>query len=535
MKTYIKFVISGGTAGTADLILLYVLTDIVGLWYLISATIAFVVAFLISFFLQKFWTFRDNRRTIIYKQLSLYLVVGLTNLSINGAAMYLLVDKFGIWYMLAQVISSGFLAFINFLVYKFIIFKKCKEEIKNKNNEYDNNLKILIATGIFPPDLGGPATMLEALIYSLEKQDIKVKVITYSDSKLNSGNKIIKINRKQNSLKKLIKYFLKMRKLSTWADIIYATDTYSVGYFAYLIKKITGKKYIIRFAGDSAWETAVSKGWTDDYIVDFQKKVYNKEIEKLKERRKKIIVNADKIIAVSKFIGDIAETIGASKDKVKVIYNSMDFMKNTEVSDREVIKIKNKYGQNSKIIITSCRLTSWKGVDGIIKIMPELVKNIGKVNFLVLGDGPELDNLKALSSKLDLRNNVYFLGRLPEEETYKYFKAADLYILNTNYEAMSHALLNVMRYETPIITTNIGGNPEVIENNKEGILINYNNKEELLRAAKKILSNPEWAKQLALNANKKLEKFNWIENIDSTVKLLNDVNYEKSSTNKSSL
>jgi len=74
-----------------------------------------------------------------------------------------------------------------------------------------------------------------------------------------------------------LKYFYQLLFLASWAEVIYVTDLYSVGYFAYLINKIFGKKYLIRFAGDSAWETAVANGQTDDNLSVFQKKIYNKK------------------------------------------------------------------------------------------------------------------------------------------------------------------------------------------------------------------------------------------------------------------
>ncbi|MFH1583342.1 MAG: glycosyltransferase, partial [Candidatus Falkowbacteria bacterium] len=192
--------------------------------------------------------------------------------------------------------------------------------------------KILIATGIYPPDLGGPATLLTELPSAFVKRGIEVKVITYSDVVLTPQEKqekiVYRISRQQYSFCRKAKYFWQMLGLSFWSDLIYVTDTYSVGYFAYLIKKLTGKKYIIRFAGDSAWEKAAAAGWTKDYIVDFQNKKYDSKIEKLKQRRAIILKNADGVIAVSHFMSDLAQKIGVDGKKITMIYNAVDFFKN---------------------------------------------------------------------------------------------------------------------------------------------------------------------------------------------------------------
>ena len=523
-KQIIKFIISGGTAFSVDLLLLFFLTDILKIWYIYSASMAFIVAFFISFYLQKLWTFRDSNKKV-YKQMLIFFFSGTANVMVNAGGMYVIVDKLGIKYLFAQMIMTALLSTCSFLIYRFIVFKKHQTEQREKIE----GIKILIATGIFPPDLGGPAAMIKELIGSLVNNRFKLKVITYAETgernKLNYGDKTVsvdKINRNRNIFLKYFFYLRRLLQLAKWADVIYVTDIYSVGYSAYLAKRILGKKYVIRFAGDSAWETAVSNNWTNDYIADFQKKVYDSRIEKIKNKRKKILVNADKVIAVSNFMANIAKEIGVKEDKIKMIYNSVDFIDKLEVNQNEADDIKFKYGSNAKIIITSCRLTIWKGVDGIIKILPELIKKIGNVNFLVLGDGPELENLKKLAEEYDISENVHFLGRVKHEETMKYFKAADLYILNSNYEGLSHALLDVMKCEVPIIATNAGGNPELIEDGKDGLLINYNNGEELLNASVKILTNEQLAKDLSMSAKGKVKIFNWDNTVDETVKLLRE-------------
>jgi len=384
-------------------------------------------------------------------------------------------------------------------------------------------MKILIATGIYPPDIGGPATILEALSYSLKEKGLSVQIITYSNIKKHNNDREEVFRIVKNKFFSRWQYLWKMFRLSRQADLIYVTDTYSVGYFAYLIKKMTGKKYIVRFAGDGAWEMAVASGWTQDYIVDFQDKVYNDQIERLKKRRQKILVNANRIIAVSNFIAMIAEKIGVDKDRIKVIYNSIDFIKDNVVQLDKVEEIKKQYGQDAEIIVTACRLTRWKGVDGIIKSLPQIKQKIGNVNFLVLGDGPEMDNLKHLANEFNVADSVHFLGRNRHDEIINYFKAADLFVLNTNYEGLSHTLLEAIKAAVPIITTNIGGNPEVIENHRNGLLIGYNNIEELKNAAIKILSDEQFADNLVNNAKLTLKKFNWENTINETVKLLKEV------------
>jgi putative flippase GtrA len=136
-KIIIKYVLSGISAASVDFSLLFVLTDFFGVYYLISSTVGFACAFLISFYLQKFWTFRNNDINNIYEQLGLYLFVAISSLTANLIAVYILVENFGIWYIFAQAISGASLTVFSFLFYKYVIFVKVKKALKRN---FNNNL-----------------------------------------------------------------------------------------------------------------------------------------------------------------------------------------------------------------------------------------------------------------------------------------------------------------------------------------------------------------------------------------------------------
>ena len=120
----VRYLIAGGTSTAIDLGILYVLTEFAGWWYLVSATAAFIVAFFVSFILQKFYTFnnRDTSRKTVATQGAFYFTLALTNLGINTILMYALVEWAGVWYFLAQIISAAAIAVESFFIYRFVIF-----------------------------------------------------------------------------------------------------------------------------------------------------------------------------------------------------------------------------------------------------------------------------------------------------------------------------------------------------------------------------------------------------------------------------
>ncbi len=238
-KRPIKYLIAGGTAALVDLSLIYFFTDILGIWYLYSACLAFSVAFFVSFFLQKFWTFRDNNTERMYRQMTVYLSVALFNLILNAFFMYILVDGFKVWYMLAQVMASGLIACESYLVSSFFIFFHHRLD-KNK-------LKIIIATGIYPPDIGGPAQYAKNLAEQFKQKGSEVEVLSYQ------------LEKRLPIIIRHIYYFFRLVFKSRGADLIIALDTFSVGMPAVIAAKIFKKKIIIRTGGDFLWETYIER------------------------------------------------------------------------------------------------------------------------------------------------------------------------------------------------------------------------------------------------------------------------------------
>lgn len=119
----VRYFFSGGIAAVTDLGLLYLLTDRLEVWYLWSAILAFSVAVVVSFTLQKFWTFEDHTSPQPHRQFALYLFVAVSNLVLNTLLMYLLVDSLKLNYIFAQVIVAGLIAVGSFFIYRRFIFQ----------------------------------------------------------------------------------------------------------------------------------------------------------------------------------------------------------------------------------------------------------------------------------------------------------------------------------------------------------------------------------------------------------------------------
>ena len=118
----VRYIISGGMAAGTNIGLLFVFVHLCGLHYLIASVIAFFFGLVVSFALQKFWTFADRRITRMLSQLALYIIIALVNLILNTVLVYTFVELFGVWYLLSQALASAIIALYSYFAYQKIIF-----------------------------------------------------------------------------------------------------------------------------------------------------------------------------------------------------------------------------------------------------------------------------------------------------------------------------------------------------------------------------------------------------------------------------
>lgn len=123
-KSFLKFFLAGCFSGTLDIVFLFVLHGLFKVGLVFSTSFAFMLAFFVSFFLQKRWTFRQFDHKHTGKQLSTYLANAFLGLNINGLLMHLLVIRFGFWYILSQMAVNLVIGLYNFFIYKYLIFRK---------------------------------------------------------------------------------------------------------------------------------------------------------------------------------------------------------------------------------------------------------------------------------------------------------------------------------------------------------------------------------------------------------------------------
>lgn len=320
-------------------------------------------------------------------------------------------------------------------------------------------MKILITVGIFPPDIGGPASFVPKIaeLYSNSGHDVTVVCLTDRKQTDNLNFKVVRILRNQNLLIRWIKTVSQIIRQGYNADLLFVNGLPMESYIANIF---TRKKLIRKIVGDWAWERGMNKKIINESFDEFQNNKHNLHLEIAKFSRGWTATKADLIITPSNHLKNVVKGWGVKENRIKVIYNGTKLKnKPNSINDQP-----NDYFK----FITVGRLAPWKNIDIIIEALSDYKKANQNFIFYIVGSGPEETKLKKLVNDLDLENFVTFTGQLQKDDLNYYLQKSDIYIQASSYEGLPHVILEAMSHNLSIISTPIGGTNEVIQDGKNG-------------------------------------------------------------------
>ena len=363
-----------------------------------------------------------------------------------------------------------------------------------------------MATPLYPPDIGGPATYAAFLGQELPQKGIFLEVVSFGSVRLFP-----------NGLRHFL-YFLKVLVKGFRADVIYALDPVSVGFPALLASQILGKKFFIKIVGDYAWEQGVSRYGVKENLDEFlERENYPRAVRRWRKIQRFVANSAERIIVPSNYLKGVVTKWKIDPEKISVVYNALS--SRVGIPSRE--EIRRELNLSGKIIMSAGRLVKWKGFSEIMDAVSELSKEFPDIRLLIAGDGPEREALSNKIKDFHLEDRVVMLGQIPQEELLHYIRASNCFVLNSTYEGFSHQLLEVASVGTPIIATDVGGNTEFIRSGVNGILIKPHQVEEMVLALRKILVDSGVAEKFSSEARLNVEnQFGKDRVIDNLLKIL---------------
>lgn len=185
---------------------------------------------------------------------------------------------------------------------------------------------------------------------------------------------------------------------------------------------------------------------------------------------KALETSADRVIALTKSNADIAMATGLGKAKIQILPNGVevDIYGAPPKRDRATIRTEVGIPLEAPLAISVCVLRPEKGIDRLIAAVPAVLARVPDAHFLVVGDGPEMDRLKALINTDSLRERVHFSGY--RQDIVDLARASDVFVLPTLFDAQPTVIMEAMAAKLPVVASNLAGVPDMVGQGVEGLL-----------------------------------------------------------------
>ena len=320
-------------------------------------------------------------------------------------------------------------------------------------------MRVLVTVGIFPPDIGGPATFVPKIAkYFQDELNYEIEILTLSDNKnlnINDDFSVKRIDRNLPIIYRWLKTIFTIYKLGKNKDLIFVNGLGTETTIANIFLK---KKIIRKIVGDPVWERAYSKAKISESFDEFQVKNYGFSISLQKKVRSFSIKKSDIVVTPSQHLKNFILNLGF-KNKIEIINNGVFIPEeNTNIFTNDQINI----------TIVS-RLVSHKNIKKIIRAISDLNDPLIYLN--IIGDGPELNQLQKISLESNNKDNIIFHGKLNRDDINHIFLKSDIYIQASNYEGLPHSLLEAMSYGIPVLCTPVGECKEILGNEDRGYIL----------------------------------------------------------------
>ena len=264
-------------------------------------------------------------------------------------------------------------------------------------------MKILIATGIYPPEIGGPASFVRSFAREMVREGHEISVVTYGDEKTEQGDgwRVIPVTRNGGAVARYVRYALAVRRAAMSADLVFLQGPVSEGFPGTIGAMLAGKKTVMKVVGDYAWEMSQQRSTMNNELLDqFITHRHGGSTWLLEMIERWTARRAAAVIVPSRYLKHIVEQWGVHAKKIETIYNSVPPLPETPSRD----ELRRKFGvEEKKVILTAVRAVPWKGVDFLLDVLRDLPPS----HLLVCAsDGPMLETWKKKAADAGLSDRV---------------------------------------------------------------------------------------------------------------------------------
>jgi glycosyltransferase involved in cell wall biosynthesis len=339
-------------------------------------------------------------------------------------------------------------------------------------------MRILLLPGIWPPDVGGPATHGPDVARFLVARGHSVEVVTMADAAPTERPCPVRTVSRRYPFP--VRYSLLAARGATRghrADVIYASATYAAAAAASTASR---RPLVAKLVSDPAYERAYRYGLFRGTLESFQH-APGPHLVALRRARSLALARARTIVVPSEYLARLARRFVPDPGRVVVVPNPAPDAASTKAAPQP------------NTFVYAGRLTRQKA-------LPVAIEAIGRVRdarLLVLGDGPERAALERRARKVAPDGRIVFRGVQPRDQVLDALSGAWAAVLSSDWENLPHAAVEALAVGTPVVATSVGGVPEVVRDGVNGLLVPPGSPDAFAAALGRLMDDPSLRNRLA--------------------------------------
>lgn len=323
-------------------------------------------------------------------------------------------------------------------------------------------MRVLIVSGIWPPDVGGPASHAPEVADYLRGRDHRVEVVTTARSapprqpyELRYVSRRLPVGARHAAGAALV------ARRAVANDVVYTTGMFAR---SALGAKLACRPYVLKLTADPAYERAHRRRLSTRSLDRFQDETGGLRVRALRAVRDLALRGAAHVFCPSASLRDFVVAWGVDSARVEVLPNASPPVP-VGLPSREEARA--RLGVDGPTLALAGRLTAQKSV----QVAVDALAGTDGITLLVAGEGDEREALERRASSLGLDGRIRFLGPQPRERVLELFRAADALLLTSSWENFPHAVVEALAVGTPVVATAAGGVVEVVEDGHNGLLV----------------------------------------------------------------
>jgi glycosyltransferase involved in cell wall biosynthesis len=322
-------------------------------------------------------------------------------------------------------------------------------------------VRVVVVSGIWPPDVGGPASHAPALAAALLDAGHAVEVVTTADHAPEARPYPVRwISRARSAPLRHLAVAREVARAARRSDRVYAT---SMVRRSALGAAVARRPLVVKLVSDEAFERAARSGGFGGTLEVFQAHQGGARARFLRATRTAALRRATRVIVPSAYLRDLAVGWGLPFDRFVVVPNPAPSLPALPARDDARAEL----GLNGFTLATAGRLTRQKALGDAL----EAVARVEGVSFVVAGDGPERQVLERRAAALGVAERVRFVGPLSRDQVLTLYRASDAALSTSAWENLPHSVVEALAVGTPVLATAVGGVPEVVHDGENGLLV----------------------------------------------------------------